>query len=273
VGDELASWSLASAYGTSFPLENKRFRTAGWYFSPENAFDLETSSVGRNRPDLQAVAVRNFDYALGENPVDVCFVTGLGRNRPRNVVSQFAANDGRDLPPTGLLEGDVTAGPSWTPEYERDLGRLAFPPDGDKDTRDPYPMYDRWTDAWNVQTEATVVAQGRALAAAAAWMGRSALKDQPWSHADARIVGLPARVHAGQDVRPRLEVDGLDVSQAEIVWEAKGRPSEDGPDPTLEFAAPGRSWLEAEATWPDGRRAFARLDLEVAAALPPRTQD
>lgn len=265
VGDELAAWALASAYGTSFPQENKRFRTAAWYFSPENAFDLTTASVGRNRPDLDAVAVGNFNYALGANPVDVSFITGLGRNRPRNVVSQWAANDGRDLPPTGLLVGDVTAGPAWTPDYERDLGRLVFPPDGDKDARNPYPMYDRWQDSWNVQTEATVIAQGRALAAAAAWMARTPVASQPWNHADARITGLPNGIRAGQAFTPRLVVDGMDASTAEIVWEMKGAPTQEGTSPILAFAAAGATWLEAEAVWPDGRRAFAHLNVEVDA--------
>lgn len=266
VGDELASWSLASAWRTSFPLENKRFRSAAWYFSPEQAFDLETSSVGRNRPDLRTVAASNFDYALGANPVDVCFITGLGRNRPRNVVSQFAANDHRALPPTGLLVGDITAGPSWTSDYQRDLGRLAFPPDGDKDTREPYPLYDRWTDAWNVQAEATVIPQGRALAAAAAWMARTSLKDQPWRSAAARITDLPERIRAGQAVTPRLEVDGLDPSAADVVWEIRDMEPDDRRHPTLVFPRAGSYWLEAEATWPDGRRAFAHLDLEVSPA-------
>ncbi len=268
VGDELASWALASAYRTSFPLENKRFRTAAWYFSPENAFDLEVAAVGRDRPDLRAVAASNFDYALGANPVDVCFITGLGRNRPRNVVSQFAQNDGRALPPTGLLVGDITAGPAWTPEYEHDLSRLAFPPDGDKDTRVPYPLYNRWTDAWNVQTEATVVPQGRALAAAAAWMARTPLKSQPWRSASAVIVTPEKGVRVGRAVTPRLQVTGMDVSTADIIWEASGLQPDDGQTPIFVFAKPGAQWIEAEATWPDGRRASAHLDVTVETAVP-----
>jgi hypothetical protein len=266
VGDELASWALASAYRTSFPTENKRFRTAAWYFSPENAFDLEVAGVGRNRPDLQAVAASNFDYALGANPVDVSFVAGLGRNRPRNIVSQFALNDHRALPPTGLLVGDVTAGPAWTPEYQHDLSRLAFPPDGDKETRAPYPMYDRWTDAWNVQTEATVVPQGRALAAAAAWMARTPLKNQAWRSVAATIVLPETRVRADSPVHPRLKVDGMDLATAQIAWEASGLEPDDGPNPVFVFPRAGAHWLEAEATWPDGRRAFAHLDVTVDAA-------
>ena len=263
VGDELASWALASAWRVTFPLENKRFATAAWHFSPAYAFDLEVAALGRNRPDLHAFAESDFDYALGANPVDVCFLAGLGRNRPMNPVSQFAANDGRALPPTGLLVGDVTEGPSWTPDYQRDLGRLAFPPDGDRNTRDPYPMFDRWTDMWNVKAEATVVAQGQALAAAAAMMGRSALRGQPWRQATAWIGGLPARIVAGMAVTPRLEVQPSGPVARETAWEASGLSPRQGPAPTFVFPRPGPAWIEAEEVGLDGRRVFARADITV----------
>src|SRR5947208_10405821 len=39
-GEDQASRARDNAYGSSFPLESKRFRAAGWYFSMDQAFDL-----------------------------------------------------------------------------------------------------------------------------------------------------------------------------------------------------------------------------------------
>ncbi|MBP7126482.1 glycoside hydrolase family 9 protein [Myxococcota bacterium] len=271
VGDELASWSLASAYGTSFPLEAKRHRTAAWYFSAEQAFDLELAAVGRRRPDLQEAALANQHYTLGANPVDVCFLTGLGARRPRNIVHQWTLNDWRRLPMAGILVGDVTAGFSWTPEYGRDLGRLIFPPDGDRETRDPYAWYDRYGDVWNVQTESTVVAQARALAAAAARMARLRTLD-PGQAKDAppevRIEGLVPRMRPGQEQAARVRTGGC-PEPPEILWEVEGQEPSQGPDRRLKWNRPGRYRVEVEGLCPDGRRGYDSRQVEVAE--PPAT--
>ena len=39
-GDANMNWSKMSAYGTSFPDNTKRVKSAGWYFSTDQAFDI-----------------------------------------------------------------------------------------------------------------------------------------------------------------------------------------------------------------------------------------
>ena len=60
----------------------------------------------------------------------------------------------------------------------------------------------------------------------------------------------------------RLEADGLDSSRASVVWESEGRVFR-GAAYTLSSATAGDAWVEAEALWPDGRRAFAAGTLRV----------
>lgn len=66
-------------------------------------------------------------------------------------------------------------------------------------------------------------------------------------------IGASPEIRGGSSSR-------LDLSNARIVWEATDR------DPVIarefEFTIPetGEFWIEAEAQWPDGRRAFAVLE-------------
>src|SRR5207237_9656025 len=90
---------------------------------------------------------------------------------------------------------------------------------------------------------------------------------QSWRAATAKIAGLPASATSGETLKAHLEVDGLNTRAAQIVWEARDQ------EPVIaqEFAfAPknvGEQWVEAEAMWPDGRRAFAKTVLEAGASL------
>ena len=47
------------------------------------------------------------NYEGGCNPVNVCYVTGLGWKRTRDIVSQWALNDTRVLPPSGIPVGNI----------------------------------------------------------------------------------------------------------------------------------------------------------------------
>jgi hypothetical protein len=256
-GRELAAWSAGNAYGTSFPFESKRHRSAGWYFSSANLFDLAVANVLAPRADLQQSMASNLAYDAGANPIDVSFVTGIGQRRQREVVHQFAQTDRRVLPPTGLALGGVQAGFSWNGTYGDELRKLSFPSDDDRDA--PYALYDRWADTHNVTTEFTVEALGRALAGTAYLMAQTPLKTQRWRSAPGRIALVPTPSGASADVRLRLEADGLDLTGARIVWEADGiEPSFGAQEVLLRGGGRGR-WVEAEAMLPDGRRVFAVL--------------
>jgi len=93
-------------------------------------------------------------------PVNVSYLTGLGWRRQHEIVHQYAQNDRRALPPSGIPIGNIQAGFQFLHHYERELGTLSFPPDGAEEH--PYPFYDRWGDSFNVTTEFVISNQGAA---------------------------------------------------------------------------------------------------------------
>ena len=254
-GEDVLDRASNCAYATSFPLESKRFRTAAWYFPIPVAMDLIAAYQLNPKPAFLDAAIGNLNYEGGENPNNVAFLTGLGWHRQREIVHQFAQNDRRVLPPSGIPLGAVQGGFAYLDPYKKELGALTFPFDGD--SANPYPFYDRWGDSFNVTTEFVAVQQARGLAWLAFLMAQTPVKQQAWKSATARITGLPASVTLGTRVKTRLEVDGLDLAGACIVWEARDQEPVMGPG--FEFAPvhSGIQWVEAEAQWPDGRRAFA----------------
>jgi hypothetical protein len=253
-------WAQQSAYGTSFPTETKRFRGGGWYFSMDQAFDLAaacaldpTGPKDSDRKYLDAI-LSNLNYMAGCNPVNVCYLAGLGWKRPREIVHHYAMNDRRILPPSGLPQGDVQAGFMWLDVYQKELGALSFPSDGNEQA--PYPIYDRWGDSFNVQTEFVIVNQARSLAAAAFLMAQTPLKDQPWKPLQATIELQPSASSSVKAVAI-LKVSQRDLRDARIVWEAYGQEPAFGVTFSVTPTGQGSHWIEAEAQWPDGSRAFA----------------
>ena len=261
--EDQVRYAKSSAYGTSFPEVTKRFRTAGWYFSDDAVFDILTAGELKPNPHYLKAVLSNVNYEGGANPNNVTFLTGLGWKRQREIVHQFAMNDTRVLPPSGIPLGNIQEGFMYLDPYKKELGALTFPPDSDKDN--PWPFYDRWGDSFNVATEFVAVNQARALAGLACLMARTPLKNQAWRAAPATITGVAKQVASGTSVTAQLDVPGLDLSDARIVWEASG--CEPAFGKSLAFSPqPGSRWIEAEAQCPDGRRAFARLDFEVTEA-------
>ncbi len=249
------------AYGTSFPTETKRSQGAGWYFSGDAAFDLAAACqldypiYNDPRSKFLEAIIGNLNYEAGCNPVNVSYLAGLGWKRPREVVDQYAENQRRILPPTGIPIGNIQGGFGWLDKYQKELGELSFPPDGDQVA--PYPIYDRWGDSFNLSTEFVTVNQARSLAYLAWLMARTPLKNQPWKSAAARITGLPAGSPAQSTVTAGIEVPGLDLRQARIVWEARDQQPAFGKDYRFRPLNRGSQWVEVEAQMPDGRRIFA----------------
>lgn len=258
-----ARFAAGCAYNTSFPDVTKRFRTAGWYFPMDAAFDI---AVGAQLEPLQGfldALIGNLGYEGGANPNNVTFLTGLGWRRQREIVHHYAMNDRHVLPPSGLPLGSIQAGFMFLVPYKKELGEITFPPDGAEDNA--FPLYDRWGDSFNVTTEFVIVNQAKGLAALAYLMARSPLKNQPWRAAkSAKIVGVPASAKAGAKVTVRLDVAGMDTRDARIVWEAKGEEPRFGERFTC-TPRPGANWIAAEAQWPNGRRAFAVLEFVAKA--------
>jgi hypothetical protein len=260
-GEEQAERAEGCAYGTSFPFETKRVRSAGWYFPMEQAFDLAVADLLAPRPQFVDAALSNMNYEAGANPNNVTFLTGLGWRRQREIVHQYHLNDRRVLPPSGIPIGSIQEGFMVLEPYRRELGQLSFPADSDKDS--PFPFYDRWGDSFNVTTECVAAIQARGLACLAYLMAKTSVKNQRWRAARARIVGVPQQVEEGSRLTARLEAEGLDLRAARIVWEAAGKEPAFGRSREFTATRPGHHWVEAEAQLPDGRRASAVREFDV----------
>jgi hypothetical protein len=256
--EDQAAWARDNAYGTSFPEPSKRFRNAGWYFSLDRAFDLAAACaldfpvMNDPRPGYIDALLSNCNYEAGCNPVNVCYLTGIGWKRQHEIVHQYARNQKRLLPPTGIPLGNIQEGFAYFDPYKKELGALTFPSDGDD--KNPYPFYDRWGDTFNTSTEFVIVNMGRGLAACAFLMAQSPARSQPWKPLPARIVTT-----ASTPPTARLEADGLDLSRARCVWEwSGGQPTIQKGNEPLGLSTK-LDWLEAEAWLPDGRRVFGAI--------------
>ena len=61
----------------------------------------------RVRPSPRANPLSNLNYEAECNPNNFVFVTGLGWERQRKIVDQYALNDRRILPPSGIPFGGI----------------------------------------------------------------------------------------------------------------------------------------------------------------------
>jgi hypothetical protein len=244
------------AYGTSFPDISKRYSATGWYFSSHQAFDATVAYQLEAKPELLDTVVSNMDFEGGSNPVNVNYVTGLGWHRQREIVYQQARNDRQLLPPTGIVIGSTQGGFQWLDLYGSELGALSFPGDGT-------PIHDRWADSFNVTTESVSVNLARSLASLAFLATLTPAQGVAWRAAPATIAGLSPPPAVGETRKLSCEVPGQSLSGARLVWESSlGEPSF-GPTFELTPSSSGSIWVEVEAQWPDGRRAFASAELAV----------
>ncbi|GEM_PF-621042 len=254
-----------SAYGTSFPDLNKGYRSAGWYFSSERAFDVTVAYQLTPREDYLDTIVSNLNYEGGCNPVNMTYVTGLGWKRQRDIVHQYAQNDHAVLPPSGIPLGNVQSGFPFLYFYRTELTAVTFP--ADNATSAPYPYYDRWADTFNTTTEFVVVDAARSVASLSFLMAQGPTKAQAWRSAAAQITGLPAEVSAETPITASIVVPGVDLTHARILWEARDQEPNFGANFTFAPKFPGLQWVEVEAQLPDGRRVFAATNLLATSSL------
>ena len=261
------NYSQANAYGTSFPFPNKRNRDAGWYFSTDRTFDLAVALQLKENRGFSEALLSNFNYELGCNPVNISFVTGLGFQRQREIVHQFAQNDRRTLPPSGFPIGNIQQGFAYLENYKRELSALTFPPDSSASAS--YAFYDRWADSFNTTTEFTVQELGRSMASAAFLMAKAGLAEQPWSSSPVTLTGVPERTAAGTPITAGITTDA--PPNATTVWETFDQEPHIGPTFTFTPRYPGEQWIEAETLYSDGRRVFASETFTVSMdpAIPP----
>lgn len=253
-GEDQLRYAQESAYAVSYPGADKRYRSASWFFPIDRAFDLAVAYQLSPKPEFARAIWSNVDYEAGCNPVNVTFVTGLGTIRQREIVHQYAQNDRRVLPPSGIPLGSIQTGFGYLNLYRKQLGALTFPPDWDKER--PFPIYDRWGDSFNLSTEFVVVNQARGLATLAFLAAQTPLKDQTWKPVTGKIQLTPLSRDPVR-VKAELVAPGVDLSKAQIVWEAKDLEPILASAPEIAPLNVGPQWIEAEACLPDGRRVFA----------------
>jgi len=257
--------SLDSAYGTSFPLESKAVQAAGWYFSSERAFDITVAYQLQPRPEFLDAILANLNYEGGCNPINVSYVTGMGWRRQREIVSQYAWNDRRVLPPSGIPLGNIQTTFSWMDLYKSELSNLCFPSDGGGGPL--YPFYDRWADSFNLSTEFVGLDQARSLSSLAFVATLTSAGSKPWKPVAGKITA-PAEGLINTPMTATLEVPGMDLGGARIVWEARDQNPHYGANFTFTPTNSGSQWVEAEAQWPDGRRVFAVTEGSATNTLP-----
>ena len=265
--DEQVRFSQQQPYGSSFPDPNKTFRTAAWYFSVNQVFDLPAAAQLQNRAQYQDTILFNMNYEGGCNPVNVSFLTGVGLKRPREIVHQYSLNDRRLLPPSGIPLGNIQRGFQTDLQlYPNELSVLTFP--YDYASIAPYAPYDTWGDAYNLITEFVVPQLARSLAATASLMAQTSLKTEPWKASAGRIDLSNTTVQMGEECKASLQAEGLDLAGAQLVWEARNEEPILSPTLTFTPALVGRYWVEAEAMFPDGRRVFAASEVNSTAVAP-----
>ncbi len=267
-GNDNLQWSEDNAYGSSFPDETKPTRTAGWYFSAEQAFDIVVAQLFNPNPAYVDAIVRNLNYEGGCNPVNVTYLTGLGWKRQREVVDQYSENDWAVLPKDGVPISNLQEGFVWTFTYGYEMSPLCYPSDGAQDA--PYAPYDRWCDFFNVTTEASTTDTTRSFAVALWLAAQTATAGQHWTWTNATIIPPPGPRQLGRAVTVTLNVADSNLSAARITWEALNQqPAFGGTSYTFTPTnQDGPYWIEAEVQWPDGRRAFATNYVMVSTNAP-----
>jgi hypothetical protein len=265
-GDDNLLWAQQNAYGTSFPEETKRFFTAGFYFSSDQAFDMAVAYQVDPKPEYLEAMLSNMNYEGGCNPVNVSFIPGLGWKRQHEVVSQYAQNDRRVLPPSGVPIGQIREGSHALPMYGEELSALVFP--FENVIPGPYPFYDRWSDSHNVYTEFVVLNQARGLGTVAFLAALSGYATQAWTATPIQL-STPNESHTGLPVLAQITSATPDLSDAKVVWETRNEwPSYGTNTFTFVPATYGTQWVEVEIQWPDGRRLFGTRELFATNDLP-----
>ncbi|HWD94277.1 MAG TPA: glycoside hydrolase family 9 protein [Verrucomicrobiae bacterium] len=269
-GNDNLLWSQESAYGSSLPEDTKHARSAGWYFSPVQAFDLVVAQQFNPNPAYVDAILQNLNYEAGCNPINTTYITGLGWKRQREVVDQYSENDRHTLPKDGVPISNMQEGFVWTFTYGWDLSPLCFPSDGAQTA--PYPIYDRWCDFFNVTTEASTTDTARSFALSAWLAAQTSLATQPWRSTNATIIAPATAKLPGQPLTISLQVADTNLTGAKIVWEGLGQdPAFGGLSHTFApSSVEGPAWVEAEVQWPDGRRAFATNSVAVSTNAPPQ---
>ncbi len=253
-GDDALDWSTKNAYATPFPIATKRVKGAGWYFSLDQASDMVAAYQLDPKPAYIDALVGAMNYEGGTNPVNITYLTGLGLKRQREIVSQRAQSDRRVLPETGIPLGNIQASFDYLQKYGPELSSLSYP--SDNASTGSYPFYDRWSDTFNVTTEFISVNQARGALATCFLATKTASATTAWTSAAAQITVPTSVVSMDGPLTLTVQVPGMDIGSARIIWEARDQEPMYGSTYTITPKTNGAQWVEVEIEWPDGRRSF-----------------
>ncbi|HEV8543207.1 MAG TPA: TIGR02597 family protein, partial [Verrucomicrobiae bacterium] len=272
-GDDIVRFAEQTAYGTSFPDPNKSFRTAGWYFSSERSFEAATAQQIAPNPKYLETIISNMNYEGGCNPINIPYLTGVGWERWREIVDQYAQNDYQVLPPSGIPLGNIQGGFAYLDNYKQELGALCFPPDGANSA--PYPFYDRWGDSFNTTTEFVVVDEARSLASIASLFALTGKASSSYVRVPVQIVGLPGTIPAATQISANALVPGADMTGARVLWEARDQQPFIGNTFNFIPKNPGAQWVEVDILFSDGTRLFAKTNFLATYAdnIPPNPDE
>jgi hypothetical protein len=255
-GNDALTRSQQCAYGSAFDSESKRAMTAGWFFSSDRGFDMTVANLLAPNPAYVDAVMTNLNYEGGCNPANATLITGLGTKRQRDIVNQYAQNDYRVLPPSGIQIGNIITGFQWLNPYGADLGNAVFPSDGL--TTGPFQFYDRWGDSYNTTAEATIVNAARSLASLSYFAAQTPAATVPWTPVSCTLTTPSGYTPVNTPAQFTLNAPGMDLSGARVVWEANNsQPAFSGSNWSMIPTTVGPQWVEAEAEWPDGRRVAA----------------
>lgn len=257
------------AYGIPVPVESKRFRGIGWFWAMDSAMDIASAAILDPTLKDQAIQVLSdcSAYEFGGNPVNRPLVSGSGDRWMREIVHQYAHNDARVLPPSGIPFGNVFGGPHHLEQYKvegRNGLNLLYSPN----LGEPFPFYNRVAaDAFNVSAEFTVSQQARNFAAYAYLLGATQTGFPEGKILKGSISGVPDRVAAGTPLKATITGENLPpLSEAQILWESSGNEPASGAEYQAVAAEGFPGFVEVEAVWPDGRRLMASHPLKVSQA-------
>lgn len=256
-GDDTVTWCAGNAYGTPFPPATKAVGKGGWYFSLNRAADAAAAYQLNPKASYLDAIVSSMNYEAGTNPLSLCYLSGVGTIRPRQMVNHYAINDRRALAPAGIPIGNIR----WRNPANPSLATHSFPSEDFVSAR--YPVYDRWTDEWNQEAEFITLQQARALMSLAVVVNTTATKTQPWTPVSSpapSILVPTATAPVGQPIRIRFAPNGLDLTNARILWEGRDQNPQFGESFVYTARNNGPQWVELEITWPDGRRVVATGD-------------
>ena len=101
--EEALKLSQASGYGTALAPDQYVWGSILPIMS--NAMAMIMNALLTGRQEMRNAALKQWDYALGMNALDICFVTGFGENRVMHPHHRPSEADGIEEPVPGLISG------------------------------------------------------------------------------------------------------------------------------------------------------------------------